>query len=265
MASRLQTSCRASCWTIGVCILAAALLPGEPVPGGFGGLRGLWGAPGGLGGSGGFAGCPWGSRAAGERRERWARRFGVCSRCGSLCARLGRAGAGLSAGNNTPVCFGSSCRQRPRSPASPGRLLVFWMERRLARRGGSQASPKAAPGWARSADVPGGGMEALGSPASPKSPRHTLPTGSRQGWSRSRLSALPFAACELGGCQMAPYSCLWFRSIARVPIRLWSGGDGQGCASGARWSLAGGGRVSRCPLPGPGPAPGSPPAPGAGP
>ncbi|XP_054032196.1 nectin-1 isoform X6 [Dryobates pubescens] len=28
MASQLQTSCRASCWTIGVCILAAALLPG---------------------------------------------------------------------------------------------------------------------------------------------------------------------------------------------------------------------------------------------
>lgn len=34
MASQLQTSCRASWWTIGVCILAAALFPGEPLPAG---------------------------------------------------------------------------------------------------------------------------------------------------------------------------------------------------------------------------------------
>lgn len=90
MASRLQTSCRASWWTIGVCILAAALLPGEPVPGG---RCGAGGSPGGaLRGARGANGVRGAVRSGGEGRDR---RFGVrarvWSRCGSICARVGES------------------------------------------------------------------------------------------------------------------------------------------------------------------------------
>lgn len=94
MASRLQTSCRASCWTIGVCILAAALLPGEPVPGGRWAPPGRCGAGGdprgGLRGARGGKGVRGVLRSGGEGRDR---RFGVrarvWSRCGSICTRVG--------------------------------------------------------------------------------------------------------------------------------------------------------------------------------
>lgn len=103
MASQPQTSCRASWWTIGVCILAAALLPGEPLPAGPPGRR--WALPGRWGGGGGpgqprrrAAGCRWGKGVREVLRsggEGWGRLFGVraqgWSRCGSICVRVGES------------------------------------------------------------------------------------------------------------------------------------------------------------------------------
>lgn len=110
-------------------------------------------------------------------------------------------------------------------------------------------------------------VSALQHPRNPRSPPRTLPTGSlAEGLDRSQVSALPFTAFELG-CQMASDSCLWFRSIAWVLIRVWNGGDGQGCASSAP-QLAGASRAlaeqSVCPFPGLGASPGSSTALGSG-
>lgn len=95
MASQLQTSCRASWWTIGVCILAAALFPGEPLPAGpplpslsphHAGIAGLGAAPGGPGRGGAV-------RGAGSAGKDGVGFFGVrlWSRCGSICLRVGES------------------------------------------------------------------------------------------------------------------------------------------------------------------------------
>lgn len=79
MASQLQTSCRASWWTIGVCILAAALLPGEPLPAGR--PRRRWALPGRCGGRGGPGG---GLRGADGGKG-----------CGKCCGAAGKDGIGF--------------------------------------------------------------------------------------------------------------------------------------------------------------------------
>lgn len=124
MASQLQTSCCASWWTIGVCILAAALLPGEPLP--VGPPQEAVGSAGALRGSGQplrrATGCRRGEGLReGLRRggEGWDRLFGVpvqvWSRCGSICGRVGenrgRFHPWLGEEQHPIVCFGSSCRQ----------------------------------------------------------------------------------------------------------------------------------------------------------
>lgn len=110
-------------------------------------------------------------------------------------------------------------------------------------------------------------VSALQHPQNPRSPPHTLPTGSfAEGLDRSQVSELPFTAFELG-CLMASYSSLWFRSIPWVLIHPWKGGDGQRCGSTAP-QLGGASRAvaeqSVCPFPGLRPAPGSSTALGSG-
>lgn len=96
MASQLQTSCRASWWTIGVCILAAALLPGELVPPGGGGHCRAAGVC--------VGGVCWGSPGGGLRGVRGGKGCGKCrgavakEEIGFLgCAPASGAGVGASA------------------------------------------------------------------------------------------------------------------------------------------------------------------------
>lgn len=101
MASQLQTSCRASWWTIGVCILAAALLPGEPLPAGVPPREAVGSAC-----SAGVAaapeegcGVPMEGRGCGKCCGAAGKDgigfFGVrargWSRCGSICVRVGES------------------------------------------------------------------------------------------------------------------------------------------------------------------------------
>lgn len=201
MASRLQTSCRASWWTIGVCILAAALLPGEPVPGG------RWAPPGRCGAGAapeGICGVPVGERAAGKGG------IGVLGCAPGSGAGVGasvrgweRVGAAWSAGsarNNTLVCFGSSCRQRALEPGELRPFVCF-----LDRAASSEAQQPGFPGKAatrlgterRCFGRRDGGFRLSSIPKIPAPLRTHFPRAfSRRGWtapSFQRFLSLPWS------------------------------------------------------------------------